>query len=392
MSPIPKNPPTKFPQVFQNRWGKVNIYKCKGNGGHRYFITWSTGRGRNRESRSQWQDAVGRAEEILEDYATGNHVRNSLSTRDIAYYHQLEKQLGDTPLERAVEYYIANHSERVTSLHKLITLYNKYQEKRGMSKRHTATEAGRSSRFERFLGPDILLSEITLDHMKAFLDSYENPKTKKGYRGHLVNLFKFARSEGFLDLSLVTLADRLPKPKLKKTDPEFYSAGDLAGMLQTAEADSRYHEIIPYVVVCAFAGMRSAEACRLKWEDIDFHNKHLVLSSSITKTNRRRVVRLDGALLHWLIKYRNSTGPIVEGKPHTTLAKLREDAGVKSVSNGLRKGFITHALGHYKDPTFVADIAGHSIQMMQSTYKGLLTNPKDATTWFNTYPSAYTNQ
>ena len=114
-------------------------------------------------------------------------------------------------------------------------------------------------------------------------------------------------------------------------------------------------ELVPYLVISAFAGLRSAELQRLDWADIALEDGHITVAASIAKTVSRRVVPISENLKAWLTPYFKKFGEVV---PFKNLPKqlgwLAKGAGVKWKKNALRHSFCSYRLAIVQDSAKIA--------------------------------------
>lgn len=67
------------------------------------------------------------------------------------------------------------------------------------------------------------------------------------------------------------------------------------------------------LAVQCFAGIRSAEIYSppgLRWEDVDFEEGLIIVPANLSKTRRRREVKITDNLMKWLMLYRRESGKI----------------------------------------------------------------------------------
>ena len=69
-------------------------------------------------------------------------------------------------------------------------------------------------------------------------------------------------------------------------------------------------EIVPYVAICAFAGLRPSEAANLLWSDIRLDTMQIEVKARHSKTRRYRLVPIQPNLGEWLTQFRNGDGAI----------------------------------------------------------------------------------
>ena len=163
--------------------------------------------------------------------------------------------------------------------------------------------------------------------------------------------------------------------------PEIFRPSELRKLLEVARP-----EMVPYLALGAFAGLRTAEIERLDWSDVKFDRGHVEITAGKAKTASRRLVPILPALRAWLEAHRKDEGPVV---PFANMAKqvvvLSTAAGVPWKHNALRHSFVSYRLAALQDTARVALEAGNSPQMIFSHYRELVT-PKEAEAWFKIFP------
>jgi len=159
-------------------------------------------------------------------------------------------------------------------------------------------------------------------------------------------------------------------------------------------AAATHPEILAFIAIGAFAGIRSQEIERLRWQDVRFDSGAITLEAQITKGARRRVVDMEPCLDAWLRSVRRPSGPIVSRGFQTStrfkaFKKRVADApfGVAWVHNGLRHSFASYHVAKYQDAARTALALGHSgsTQMLFTHYREVASRDA-AERWFSTMP------
>jgi integrase len=146
------------------------------------------------------------------------------------------------------------------------------------------------------------------------------------------------------------------------------------------------HELLPYLTIAAFAGLRQAEAGRLDWSEIK--DDHILIMAGVSKTKVKRQAPLLPNLAEWLRPFRQEAGRVVPFNNITLqLSKLAENAGLNWKRNGLRHSFGSHRLALEKDPAAVAYEMGNSREMIFKHYRRVVTESQ-AHRWFAVYPDS----
>src|SRR5262249_4256788 len=126
---------------------------------------------------------------------------------------------------------------------------------------------------------------------------------------------------------------------------------------------------LPCLLLGAFAGLRSSEIERLKWQDVNLARGFIVASAKKKGTPSRRTVPIQPNLAAWLAPYANRKGKVWRGthdqfsdaQQETSAATAEKKlAAVPWKHNGLRHSFISYRLAELKNDAQVALEAGNS--------------------------------
>jgi integrase len=231
---------------------------------------------------------------------------------------------------------------------------------------------------------------ITWNAVDHYLGTFDSPKTANTHRATLVSFFDYwCKISG----ATVNPAKQVEARKVPVKDPVPFTPAQLHALLGAAYR-LNLPDVLLFLALGAYTGARAKEIQRLTWDDVwDFLHEvpvdPLVLSSSITKTNRRRTIPTTDAFWEVVNHAHAKVGPIDPSIPLVTkrlrrrLAKVAAEAGVEWVDNGLRKGFVSASVTiHGTSKT--AAWAGHSESVLESNYKALVSEA-DADAWFSTY-------
>lgn len=374
--------PRKFPFEVSNKHCKVTIYQTKNGQYSSYKIVWKEGKFRRKESRATEELAIGRAEEILHDITNASKVRKDASADRLAYLLRCEEALGGTPLHIAVNFYLKNctHTAPAT-VGEVFQRFIEAKKGANTSDRYLDTIKYHSTLANQFAETPI--SEVTTATLDSALLSVSVPRTRANFRKTFVTVWKWAQSKGYLADGVKTAAERTETPVVAPVDPGIITPAQLAYTIRRARP-----EIVPYMALAAFAGIRSAEICRMTWEDnIMLDLGAVVLGSNITKTRRRRVIVMEPNLIEWLSKYK-STGSVVKtSHPHELVAEAREKTLWKThwPHNALRHSAVSYLMAKYQNAATIASQCGHSESEMQASYKAAVT-PDAAKDWFAILP------
>lgn len=127
-------------------------------------------------------------------------------------------------------------------------------------------------------------------------------------------------------------------------------------------------EMIPFVTIGLFAGLRPFEARRFRWEWIwwgdaekENHDPHFDVPASITKTGHARHVPIEPVVAEWLLPYKKESGLLVPPafeRKFAMFSKLcwKEAGWPEDV---LRHSYASYLLARDKNAGAVAENLGH---------------------------------
>jgi integrase len=200
-----------------------------------------------------------------------------------------------------------------------------------------------------------------------------------------MNLFHFAQSRGYLPKGL-TEADDLPRMKEASKPIGIFKPEEMAKLLNHAPED-----LVPFLAIGAFAGLRHAEILRLDWSEVDLAGGHIELKATKAKTASRRLVPIPENLKQWLTPLHQGTGLVsATDQVSPKIKAVVKASGVKWEKNGLRHSFISYRVAEIQNVAQVALEAGNSPQIIFSNYRELV-KAEAAKKWFSIVPVKPTN-
>ena len=104
-----------------------------------------------------------------------------------------------------------------------------------------------------------------------------------------------------------------------------FTPAEMAKLLTHADEN-----LIPFLAIGAFAGLRHAELKRLDWSEVDLAGGHIEVKAEKAKTASRRLVPLSENLKQWLTPYHQGEGKVVSiSDVNLALGKLTSSDKVK---------------------------------------------------------------
>lgn len=292
------------------------------------------------------------------------------------------KPFGKT-IADAVGHYVAylKASEKSCTATQLVGELLKAKKADGVSERHLRDIRSRLSVFaEKFDGR--MVATITSKGIDEWLRSLPvAPVTRNHYRGLAVLAFNFAVRNGY---AVGNPAEDASQAKVVGEAPGILTVTETARLLETAKPD-----ILPYLAIGLFAGLRRAEIERLDWSEIDFDSSLIKVTAKKSKTAQRRFVTMQPNLREWLLPLRKHKGNVTPALSfRESFEQAREAAGISEwPENALRHSFASYHLAHFKNAASTALELGHHDSRVTFAHYRELVKPKDAERYWAILPA-----
>jgi integrase len=229
-------------------------------------------------------------------------------------------------------------------------------------------------------------NQITGNEIKSWLSKSEwSTKTRNNLLGYFSNAFNVARELRLLaDNPLLETKGFNASKVSKKDNPKFLTVPQLTALLTHADPS-----LIPYLSICAFAGLRSAEAKRLSWHQVDLKRNLITVPEQISKTGEERKIPIQPNLAAWLAPQAKETGIILPRDQAHRLDDLLKSAKVAAglwpwsprFQNSLRKSFCSYHYEMFGSADRTAEYAGHNIRTLIKTYRHAVAHEEAEKFW-----------
>lgn len=244
------------------------------------------------------------------------------------------------------------------------------------------------------------LRSVTTSQLADFLRGMEvSSRSKNNIRQAAGTFFKYCRERGWLPKDHDGIA-LVPKFKEKAAGIQIFTPHEMATLLTYARP-----EMMPFLAIGAFAGLRSAEIERLDWAEVHLAERFIEVKAAKAKTASRRIVPMTENLAKWLASHARGEGRVVPfDNVNKQIGWLVEDAneGLKAVAkkekkdpenlklikwkkNGLRHSFISYRVADIQNVNQVALECGNSSAVIFKHYRELV-RPDEAKKWFAVVP------
>jgi integrase len=295
------------------------------------------------------------------------------------------KAAGEITLSDAVRFYAANRVD-LLAVRTIVQMADEFVESRrgsGVTEIYVRNCKNSLKRFTDRVSGNI--TDVTVADINRFLKGLEGlgPVSKNGIRRNLVTMFGFAKRNGYLHPDRKTAAEQSESFKEPETEIEIFTPEEMERLLLTAHA-----RILPLIAIGGFAGIRSAEVCRLNWQDIKWDRGHIEIAGKKAKTAARRLVPLSDNLKAWLAPWRGETGKIISitdysGALSDTAVKAKIPGGWRQ--NALRHSFISYRVAETGDVARTSLEAGNSPKMIFRHYREIV-DGEAAKAWWSIRP------
>ena len=227
------------------------------------------------------------------------------------------------------------------------------------------------------------LSTITIQELRAHVEDPEHSAlTIINNLTKLSQLYNFAKRQGFVSENLIARIKR-PTPNDDEGEPEAFTVEEAACLLEHAAA----YDLIPYIAIGLFAGLRVSELERLDWSAVKFTERSIVVGKGVAKKRSRRIVEISANLAEWIAPYVKDSGGIAGENLRKRRDALIETANVTWKANGMRHSFGSYHLAKFNDTAKTAFQMGHhDPAIVHDNYK-VLVNPADAEHYWSLRPT-----
>lgn len=287
-------------------------------------------------------------------------------------------------MQQAVEFYVAHLRQQAKSvpIEQAIQELLAARRSAGRSESYCRDMQWRLNRFARD-NAGALLASFDVRGLDQWLTGLNlAPGARNTYRRDLQTLFSFGEKHGYCEnvAAKTEIATAVDKP---------------AGILSVLQAASLLaacgNDMLPYVAIGLFAGLRAAEMKKLDWSEVDFEGGHILVTAAKSKTRRRRLVPIHANLAAWLRPLVQLSGPVAPVGIRKRFEAVRRAARLAEwPNNALRHSFGSYRLAECQDAPRVSLEMGNSPQMVFAHYRELV-RPKDAERFWSLLPEAATS-
>lgn len=404
MNTPPSRKEADWPRKVRVGRESVTVYKrTRADGVVAYMVANYSGGSRKLDSHPTEEQAMDAAQQLARRLSQREVLAASLTNAQASEYASAIQTLGPIPLLPAIST-LAECLKVVPSLAQVADACRFYaaRHKRVAPKRVEAVvqellavKAGRgaSARYQEDLRARLLrfaadfkvdVGDVATADIQGWLDKLGvAPQTYQNFRRVLHLLFAHAVARGHAIDNPVEGVETL---KTRGKELGIFTPGEMARLLDAASPG-----FLPSLAIGAFAGLRSAEIERLRWEDVDMEGRHIVVGVARAKTAGRRIVPMAENLAALLAPYARREGNLWPGT-HEGFYEAQGAAAagtggegrkpVKWKPNGLRHSYASYRFAQTGDAGRVAGELGNSAAVVHKHYRELV-KPGEAERWFS---------
>ncbi len=224
------------------------------------------------------------------------------------------------------------------------------------------------------------LAEVTREDVEKWIRKSDwSPRTMRGNLDTVKTLFTWATRRGWIQKDNATWIE-LPADTSREKPIEIHTPEQARTVLETARVlDCGVMRIL---AIRYFAGVRSAEALRLREENILAEHGVIEIPAAKSKTRRRRIVKITPNLRAWL-----DLGGALIPTGDKTIRRVIFQSGVAWSQNATRKSWESYSVAKAGNQAMVAKEAGHSKAIQEGHYDAVAL-PRVAREYFNIFPEA----
>lgn len=346
---------------------------------------------------------------LIELKALAGAAAFTLSPAQITEAADAYRRLSETPLTltEAVGYAIQHACPTAGTLSVADAIEAAQRAKNGRRSAYRADLFRRWRRLERWLPPTKrkAINTITKPIIRKFLSDCDlKPEGERNMLRNISVLFSWAVDHQYLTENpcsgIKVEAEKSDEPvrilTIKEAEHLLKSASTALSLPLKTGKDRietitvQPGDLIPWLTVGMFAGVRPDEAKLLEWHDIDFGRRHIDLPAKIAKDHQRRIIPMEPNLIEWLKPYRPANG---EGKIVRNY-RWKFQAFVKSINfspwpkDCLRHSYGSYHLAKYENSGRTAAHMGHrSSQMLYERYREVIKEQADIEAFWKLVPS-----
>jgi len=227
------------------------------------------------------------------------------------------------------------------------------------------------------------VDRITTEDIEAWLARQRwAVATRRSVLADMRTLFAYCQRRRWIERNPV---DAVERPRPEDRPPCILTPAEARRLLETARREAP--EVLAYLAIGLFAGLRPAELDRLRWDEVQPERGFIEVKAAKAKSRRRRLVTVEPVLAAWL-ELAPRSGPMVRPTNFDRRwRRLRRLAGVRWGHDIIRHSFASYHLAHFRNPGRTALELGHADQEMLFRHYREVVTPEAAADWWALRPA-----
>lgn len=331
-----------------------------------------------RDTKEEAEREIERRQSDLEKFGQSAIVGGD----EIAELKRLKQRLiptGKTVTE-AVEYFLTHYKPHVNCTYEVATeLYIDSKHKTGKRERYYSTLENILDAFGGKLPKDCLIHEITQKQVDDWIFGRELAMwTRRGYLTSLKTFFDWCKRQLYC---IESPCHGIERVELQNKAPGILTVKQCGALLEAAKKPE-HKQLIPYLTLALFCGIRPEEAVKITWDEIQIERGFAEVKVDVSKTRQRRLVELSDNAKTWLTYGRNM--PVVPRGWRKRFDSVRRAAEVLEgwPHDAMRHSFASYHLAMHGSQDKTATQLGHrSSQMLFQHYREIVTKEDAQKFW-----------
>lgn len=231
---------------------------------------------------------------------------------------------------------------------------------------------------------NMMIRNMDSEYCKRIIDhTFKTPTQFNKARTILYSLFQCGLRHNWCKSNPIAA---IPKRIVIEKEIVPLSWNELTRLMKTSK-QKEFRSCMAAVGILLWTGIRPSELTRLKWENIDWNDKVIMLKPRHTKTGGSRHLTMHPVLVEWLKQIKDvkkMTGSICPPNWVNKWRELRKAAGFKTWQQDvLRHTFASYHLKYWKDTDKLQIEMGHSSkQLLKTRYLSMRGITKKTAKWF----------
>lgn len=275
-------------------------------------------------------------------------------------------------LNTAVDYFLLHHkAQEVKEIKQAVDLFCNAKKNAGRRHRYIQKLSSLLGIFAQ-AHLDKHVHEVSQEDVSDWLSKRLALSTRKYDLITLRTFFQYAKLHGWCRVNPCEGMERIT---LEDRPPEIFTVKECEQLLNATR--EKVKDMLPYLVLALFCGIRPDEIRRLNWDDVDLKSGHVEIKGHKAKTRRRRLVTIPENAKAWL-KLKGELPP----KSFTKKFKaMRESAKLTKWPHDVLRHTAASMMLPIYGPSKTAMELGHSEAVLFQHYREIVSKGEAEKFW-----------